>query len=667
MMTSKTIPPSAPPKKKRKLYVVILYLVAALMVLSGGFILGFYFYYSKDLPRLTSVRDYAPKVVTQVFSENGEVLAEFFVEKRYYISIEDLPTVLIEAFIAAEDARFFEHQGLDFFSIMRAMVKNISSMDIVQGGSTITQQVTKSLLLTPEKSYTRKIKEAILAYRIEKSLSKSDILSIYLNEIYLGHRSYGVEAAARTYFDKSASKLTLAESALLAGLPKAPSAYSPIRHLKKAQRRQRYVLQRMVDSGYITREEAREAAETPITITPPENKNIKIAPYFTEYIRNYLKRTYGNELLYSEGLQIYTSLNLYMQRGAQKAVESGLANYEKREGFEEGEPRVQGALVAMDPQTGHVKALVGGVNFLENQFNRALQARRQPGSAFKPIVYAAALDKHYTTTTKIIDSPLVYMVESDEEFWEPKNFDLEYTGPVTLRNALSKSRNIITIKILQDIGVSYVVNYAKKLGISAPLNYDLSLALGSSGISLLELTRAYGAFANQGLLVEPIFITKVVGRDGTVLEENHPRLKQVISPQTAFLVTSLLTSVVKEGTGRRAQALERPCAGKTGTTNDVRDAWFIGYTPDIIAGTWVGFDNQKPLGKKETGAVAASPIWVEFMQGALEGRPKKTFSVPDGVVFMRVDAETGRPATSQSEKVSYECFKEESPLNPLWD
>ena len=270
-MTSKTIPPSAPPKKKRKPYVVILYLVAALMLLSGGFMLGFYIYYSKGLPRLTSVRDYAPKVVTQVFSENGEVLAEFFVEKRYYISIEDMPTVLIEAFIAAEDARFFEHQGLDFFSIMRAMVKNISSMDIVQGGSTITQQVTKSLLLTPEKSYTRKIKEAILAYRIEKSLSKSDILSIYLNEIYLGHRSYGVEAAARTYFDKSASKLSLAESALLAGLPKAPSAYSPIRHLKKAQRRQRYVLQRMVDSGYVTREEAREAAEAPIIVTPPES------------------------------------------------------------------------------------------------------------------------------------------------------------------------------------------------------------------------------------------------------------------------------------------------------------------------------------------------------------------------------------------------------------
>jgi penicillin-binding protein 1A len=666
-MMPKETPPTEPSRKKRRFYLFILYFIAAILVLSGGFILGFYIYFSKDLPRLTSVKDYAPKVVTQVLSENEEVLAEFFVEKRYFISIEDMPTVLIEAFIAAEDERFFEHQGLDFFSIMRAMVKNIASMDIVQGGSTITQQVTKSLLLTPEKSYTRKIKEAILAYRMEKSLSKSDILSIYLNQIYLGHRSYGVEAAAATYFDKSASDLNLAEAALLAGLPKAPSAYSPIRHPKRAKRRQIYVLQRMVESGYISKEDAQRAGDFPITITPAENKNIKIAPYFTEYIRHYLKQNYGNESLYSAGLKVYTPLNLFMQRGAQKAVESGLANYEKRVGVEEGGPRVQGALIAMNPQTGHIKSLVGGINFLENQFNRALQARRQPGSAFKPIVYAAALDKNYNTTTEVIDSPLVYMVESDEEFWEPRNFDLQYKGPITLRKALSDSRNIITIKILQDIGVGYVVNYAKKLGISTPLNRDLSLALGSSGMSLLEITRAYAAFANQGLLVEPIFVTKIVSRDGTVLEENRPRVQQAISPQTAYLVTNLLTSVVKEGTGRRARALKRPCAGKTGTTNEVRDAWFIVYTPDLIAGTWVGFDNQKPLGKKETGAVAASPIWVDFMQGVLEGRPKKTFSVPEGVVFMRIDKETGRPATPQTEKVAYECFKEKSPLNPLWD
>ena len=658
-MTPETAAP--PPRRspgKRKVYWTLFCVFIVLLIVSAGLLAGFYIYFSKDLPRLTSVKDYSPNVVTQVFSEYGEVIAEFFVEKRYAIPIEEMPTELIEAFIAAEDARFFEHQGVDFFSIMRALMKNITSMDIVQGGSTITQQITKSLLLTPEKSYARKIKEAILAYRIEKSLSKSDILSIYLNQIYLGHRSYGIEAAALTYFGKTASKLNLAESALLAGLPKAPSAYSPIRHLNRAKRRQRYVLERMVQRRYITEEEAREAAEVPIVITSAENKNITVAPYFTEHIRNYLKRTYGPEMLYSGGLQVYTPLNLFMQKTAQQAVEAGLADFEKREGYQEGEPRVQGALVAMEPQTGYIKALVGGVDFLENQFNRAIQARRQPGSAFKPFVYAAALDKHYTTTTMVTDSPLIFSVASDKEFWEPRNFDLKYTGPVTLRNALSASRNIVTIKILQDIGVGYVIKYARTMGIMSPLNNDLSLALGSSGVSLLELTRSYAVFANEGLLAEPVFITKVVDRDGVVLEENKPRLQQVISSQTAYLMTSLLKSVVDEGTGRRVRALNRTCAGKTGTTNDVRDAWFVGYTPDIIAGTWVGFDNQKPLGKNETGAVAASPIWLNFMQGVVEGTPVKTFSIPEGIVFMRVDAETGKPVTPMTKKITFECFKD---------
>lgn len=660
-MTSETSAP--PPRKspgKRKVYWTLFCVFIVLLIVSAALLAGFYIYFSKGLPRLTSVKDYSPNVVTQVFSEHGEVIAEFFVEKRYAIPIEDMPTELIEAFIAAEDARFFEHQGVDLFSIMRALIKNITSMDIVQGGSTITQQITKSLLLTPEKSYARKIKEAILAYRIEKSLSKSDILSIYLNQIYLGHRSYGIEAAALTYFGKTASKLNLAESALLAGLPKAPSAYSPIRHLNRAKRRQRYVLERMVQRRYITEDEAREAAEVPIVIISAENKNITIAPYFTEHLRNYLKRTYGPEMLYSGGLQVYTPLNLFMQKTAQQAVEAGLADFEKREGYQEGEPRVQGALVAMEPQTGYIKALVGGVNFLENQFNRATQARRQPGSAFKPFVYAAALDKYYTTTTLVIDSPLIFTLEpdNDKEFWEPRNFDLKYTGPVTLRKALSASRNIVTIKILQDIGVGYVINYARTMGITSPLNNDLSLALGSSGVSLLELTRSYAVFANQGLRAEPVFITKVIDRDGVVLEENKPRLQQVISAQTAYLMTSLLKSVVDEGTGRRVRALKRTCAGKTGTTNDVRDAWFVGYTPDIIAGTWVGFDDQKPLGKNETGAVAASPIWLNFMQGVLDGTPMKKFSIPEGIVFMRIDAATGKPVTPMTKKITFECFKD---------
>jgi penicillin-binding protein 1A len=662
MMTSKTqTSPPKKPGKTRKLRWMIFFIILFFLIIPGILAVGTYTYFSYDLPRLTSVEDYTPKTVTQVFSENGEIIAEFFVEKRYIIPIEEMPATLIRAFISSEDARFFEHQGIDLLSISRALIKNIKSMDIVQGGSTITQQITKSLLLSPEKSYTRKIKEAILARRIENSLSKRDILSIYLNQIYLGHRSYGVEAAALTYFGKHASELNLAESALLAGLPKAPSAYSPIRHPLKAQKRQRYVLQRMLQRGYITKGQAKEAADMILNIVPPENKNIKVAPYFTEHLRQYLENTYGTDLLYGEGLKVYTPLNLLMQKSAQRAVESGLNDFETREGSQKDESRVQGALVAMEPRTGHVKALVGGVKFLENQFNRAIQARRQLGSAFKPIVYAAALDKDYVTTTIIIDSPLIFKIKSDMEFWEPRNYDLEFKGPITLRKALAYSRNIITIKILQDIGIDYVINYAKRLGIDSPLNRDLSLALGSSGISLLEITRAYAVFANQGFKVEPIFITKVTDRNGTVLEENKPRLSQAISPQTSYIMTSLLKSVVEEGTGRKVKALHRPCAGKTGTTNDVRDAWFIGFTPHIIAGTWVGFDDEKPLGKHETGAVAASPIWLKFMQEVLEGTPMKTFSIPEGIIFVKIDPETGKPPSPQSQKIIFECFKEELP------
>ncbi len=668
MMTPKT--QMSPPKKSnktRKMWWVISFVILFLLAIPAILAVGTYIYFSYDLPRLTSVEDYTPKTVTQVFSENGDVIAEFFVEKRYLIPIEEMPATLVRAFISSEDARFFEHQGIDLLSILRALIKNIESMDIIQGGSTITQQITKSLLLSPEKSYSRKIKEAILARRIENSLSKRDILTIYLNQIYLGHRSYGVEAAALTYFGKHASELNLAESAVLAGLPKAPSAYSPIRHPLKAKKRQRYVLQRMVQRGYITKDEAKEASDMPLNITPPENKNIKVAPYFTEHLRQYLENIYGTDSLYGEGLKVYTPLNLFMQKSAQRAVESGLKDFESREGCQEGGTRVQGALVAMEPKTGHIKALVGGVNFLENQFNRAIQARRQLGSAFKPIVYAAALDKGYATTTIIIDSPLIFKIKSDKEFWEPRNYDLEFKGPITLRKALSYSRNIITIKILQDIGIDYTINYARQLGINAPLSRDLSLALGSSGVSLLEITRAYSAFVNQGFKVEPIFITKITDRNGNVLEENKPRLAQAISPQTSYIMTSLLKSVVEEGTGRKVKALHRPCAGKTGTTNDVRDAWFIGFTPDIIAGTWVGFDNEKPLGKHETGAVAASPIWLSFMQEVLEGIPKKTFSIPEGIIFVKIDPETGKPPTPQSQKIIFECFKEEIPHETLQD
>jgi penicillin-binding protein 1A len=657
-MSARAKPAARKKKKKRSLWLPVTFLLFLLAALPVLVLVGLYLYFSSDLPRLNSVKDYQPKIVTQVLSESGEVIAEYFIEKRYLISMEEMPPVLIDAFIAAEDERFFEHQGIDMLSIVRALIRNLRSMDIVQGGSTITQQVTKSLLLTPEKSYARKIKEAILAYRIEKSLSKADILTIYLNQIYLGQRSYGVEAAAQTYFNKSAADLNLAESALLAGLPKAPSAYSPIRHMDRARQRQQYVLERMVESGYITKDEATAALDYPLKIVPPDNKNITVAPYIAEHVRQYLQTTYGNAALYGEGLKVYTSVNLLMQDAAQKAVEAGLKAFEKRQAVKKGEPRVQGALVAMEPRTGKVKALVGGLRFLENQFNRATQARRQPGSAFKPIVYAAALDKAYTTSSIIIDAPIVFPSRGNQPFWEPKNFDREFEGPVTFRHALSHSRNIITIKILQDIGVGYAIKYARKLGISSPLEPNLTLALGSSGVSLLEITRAYAVFASQGLKAEPLFITRILDRQGTVLEENKPRLSQVISPKTAYLMTSLLQSVVEEGTGRGVRALNRPCAGKTGTTNDMRDAWFIGYTPELIAGTWVGYDIEKPLGKRETGAVAASPIWLRFMQEVLQGTEVQVFPVPEGIVFRQIDADTGGEATEETTRAVFECFKE---------
>ncbi len=544
---------TAKKKKRRSLWLPIAFLFFSMIVFPILILVGLYLYFSSDLPRLNSVKDYQPKIVTQVLSENGDIIAEYFVEKRYVIPMEEMPPVLIDAFIAAEDERFFEHQGIDVLSIVRALIKNLRSMDIVQGGSTITQQVTKSY-----------------------SLSKVDILTIYLNQIYLGQRAYGVEAAAQTYFNKSAADLNLSESALLAGLPRAPSAYSPVRHPDRAKRRQQYVLERMAESGYITRDEAKAALDVPLKIAPAENKNITVAPYIAEQIRQYLQTAYGNAPLYGEGLKVYTSVNLLMQDAAQRAVEAGLKDFEKRQGVKKGEPRVQGALVAMEPRTGCVKALVGGLRFLENQFNRVTQARRQPGSAFKPIVYAAALDENYTTASIIVDAPIVFPSRSDKPFWEPRNFDREFEGPVTFRHALSHSRNVITVKILQDIGISYAVKYARKLGISSPLEPNLTLALGSSGVSLLELTRAYAVFASQGMKVEPLFITKIVDRNGNVLEDNKPRLSQVISPQTAYLMTSLLQSVVEEGTGRSVRALNRPCAAKTGTTNDMRDAWNLG-------------------------------------------------------------------------------------------
>ena len=769
----------AQPKKRGffKTFILWSFLLGFVLIICGaGAALFLYYSISIDLPKITSLADYNPSIITSVYADDNRKIAEFFKERRIVIPLKEIPRTLIDAFVAAEDSRFYKHRGIDFISIVRAFIKNLEAGTIVQGGSTITQQVTKSFLLSPERSYKRKLREAILAYRIDSAFSKEDILYLYLNQIYLGHGAYGVQAASENYFGKSVKDLNLAECAVLAGLPQAPSKYSPFRHPERAKQRQIYVLNRMVEETYIDNIQATEAINTKLDIKPRRNLYIEEVPFYTEHVRRYLEKKYGTDVLYTQGLQVYTAVNLVMQKIAREEIQKGLFELDKREGYrgpldrikpaevesfsqalqaefekkpwEEGAivkgvvidvddrkkvvtvrlgnsqgiialkdmiwarkpdpdvayhqvklkrpsqalavgdvilvkvngrvkdqdlwsltleqvPFAQSALMSIETGTGLVKAMIGGRDFRQTQFNRATQSRRQPGSAFKPVIYAAALDKEfedpqkiYTPATIIIDSAIVYTDEERDFTWKPRNYKETFYGPTLLRKALAKSRNLVTIKILQDIGVDYAIEYANKLGIESKLSRDLSIALGSSGISLLELLRAYSVFANQGYLVEPVFVLKVVDRHGDVLEEMAPERKKVIEQSTAYIMTSLLESVVKHGTGWRAKALKRPAAGKTGTTNDLFDAWFVGYTPEYITGVWVGLDEEAPMGKGETGSRAASPIWVGFMQRVLEGKPVKVFQAPESIVFAKIDADTGLLPVPESKKVVFECFKE---------
>jgi penicillin-binding protein 1A len=785
MVQKKTVPPKQAqarrPKKsgffKRLILFPLLFLLGVGLLGGLGLVAG-YLYINEDLPKINSLMDYRPAIISKVFADDGRVIAEFFKERRIVVPLSEVSPTLVNAFVAAEDSRFFKHQGFDLVSIVRAFIKNLEAGAIKQGGSTITQQVTRSFLLTPERSYIRKIKELILSYRIEKAFTKEEILFLYLNQIYLGHGAYGVEAAADNYFGKRVKDLSLAECAILAGLPQAPSRYSPFRHPDQARQRQVYVLNRMVEEGTITGEQAAEALNVKLDIKPRRNIYIEEIPYFTEHVRRYVETKYGTDALYTQGLQITTGVSIKFQKAAEEELVKGLLELDKRYGYRgplrsirtdeievfarevqaeldkkpleagatargvvtqvndagktatvrvgsqqgtialadmdwarkpnpdvahfaaklkrpgealkvgdvilvrvkekrndpkdsgwrlalEQDPLVQGALLCLETETGLVKAMVGGRDFTENQFNRAVQARRQPGSAFKPIIYAAALDrkfkdpkKFYTPASVIIDSAVVFEDKERDQTWKPRNFRETFYGPTLMREALAQSRNLVTIKILQDIGVDYTIDYARRLGITTDLTRTLSLALGASGVSLFELTRAYSVFANQGFLVEPVFVLKIVDRDGQVLEEAGTGRRQVIEKDTAYIMTSLLESVVQHGTGQRVKALNRPAAGKTGTTNDMYDAWYLGYTREYIAGTWVGFDEEAPLGKTETGAVAAIPIWLGFMKRVLANQPAQVFEPPEGVVFAKIDAETGLLPVPESRKTIFECFKD---------
>ena len=752
----------APKRRTLRWLVFGLFSIFLCFSLVGGIaVFALYLQIDQSLPSVEALKNYHPPLVTSVYSADGELIGEFFIERRYLVPLDELPPHLIKAFIAAEDTRFYEHSGVDLIGILRAMLKNIEAGEIVQGGSTITQQVVKSLLLTPERTFMRKIKEAVLAHRIDSSLSKNEILYLYLNQIYFGAGAYGVEAAARAYFDKHAGELDLAEASLLAGLPKAPNRFSPIHHFAMSRERQRYVLQRMVDSDFVSFDEARKALAKPLQIAKGKRWALKKMDYFTEEVRRQAETRFGRDMLYKEGLIIQTTLDLKAQRIAERALDQGLRELDKRHkqyrglhanvpqddwpsavrilsqsngDLEEGkvvaglieefdvksgtisvdlgaakalipqsgwqwvqvsnkraekifrsgdvlriklgkrqekdiwiagleqDPGMEGSLMSISPVTGRVICMVGGRSFEKSQFNRCTQAVRQPGSAFKPVIYAAALDKGYSEASILIDSQITYYDNSVKGSWTPSNYDCQFWGPILLRKALINSRNVVTVKLLESIGVGYTINYARQLGITSPLTPTLSLALGASGVTLQELVTAYSAFPGHGERVEPYLIEKVLDRYGNLIEEHQVKKEGAISAKTAYLMTDLLQGVVREGTGTKARELKRPAAGKTGTTNELKDAWFIGFTPSVLTGVWVGYDDHTiSLGKGETGGHAACPIWVYFMKEYLENMPVETFQIPEGIIFAKINGSSGAVAGSGEEGAVYAAFADKIP------
>lgn len=901
-----------------------------LCVVCGLGLGGYVWYLANNLPQIITVEDYKPLVVSKVYDIDGKEIGEFFREKRIIVPYERIPKHVVHAFLAAEDSSFFDHAGINPTAIFRAMIANIKAGRKVQGGSTITQQVAKSLLLTPEKTYTRKIKEAFLALDMERNLSKEEILFLYLNQIYLGQGAYGVEAAAETYFRKTVEDLTIAEAAILAGLPQAPSRYSPTRNPSRAKSRQKYVLGRMEDEEFITKQQQTDFINFPLKVHFRRDYK-EIAPYYLETIRQFLVEEIGEKAVLDEGIQIYTGIRTKNQVGANQALKEGLRQVDKRQGYRgplkniqdpaetqkflektkkialnkikdfitilpdgttekeedfkltdsldqelatddekkkieyntlpyyfkvgdltkgvvtridekwglvevrvaetrglismetmkwarkpkpelrswedeiskpsealklgdvievritnsrfrsndinkklrelrrkqkkdyerpeelpeftaflqlelEQEPIAEAGLISFDINTQDIVAMVGGYDFKKSQFNRTLQAARQTGSSFKSIVFGAALDKGYTPSTVIVDSPIVYEEkvitesedgETSEEVrkWKPHNYSEKFSGDILFRKALIKSMNIPTVKILDDVGVDWVAEYSRRLGIFSPLNMDLSLGLGSSSVTLYEMTKVFATFGRNGKRLRPKLLHKVTTASGEIVleekslderfrdeiaqldlefqekaerhneaieaekqalleaeangnldedssEENEEikpkstkeilaemRKKrkpdfyfddpdQLVDPRTAYLTTTLLAGVVEEGTGRRAKALGRPTAAKTGTTNGFYDAWFIGYSANIATGVWVGFDNEKSLGKSETGAMSALPMWIEFMKLAHEELPAKSFPVPPGIVFANIDTETGGLASARSKKVVRQAFRE---------
>ena len=717
--------------------------------------------------------DYRPALVTTVYARDGSILGYLFRKKRFYRALSSMSPYLAKAFLAAEDKAFYEHDGIDPSAIFRAFSINIEAGDIIQGGSTITQQLVKRIMLTGKKSYSRKIKEAILAYRLERHMTKDQILTLYLNEIFLGAGAYGVEAAARIYFGKTVKRLTLAECALLAGLPKAPSTSNPFRSPQKAKARQRYVLGRMLALDWITSKDHDQAVKEKLEYKSMPDPSWKLGAYYLDEVRRWLIQNlseekmkarglvlprYGEDAVYESGLHVYTALSPDHQRAAEKALKQGLEESARRRGwsgpikrikaaeheaylqaqaktftsgqrFKPGDwtqalvigvtaggaevrmgsfsgfisvrtmgwcrkpnpevapesvsrikdarrvvrkgdvvwakviavtakrlslalarrPEIQGALISMDPRNGEVLALVGGYDFSSSQFNRATRARRQPGSSFKPIVYSAAIDNGYTAASLILDEPWSIVDPHTSKTWAPKNFSGKFYGPTLLSTALVQSRNVVVARIAKRMGMAKVVKRAKEMGISRPIPPFPAVSLGTAEVTLLDMTRVYSTFARDGTRIEPRLVLSVRDREGQEILHTEPKVTRAVTPQNAYIITHLLRHVVQYGTARRAKVLKRPVAGKTGTTNDTRDAWFIGFTPYLLTTVYVGFDQGKSMGKEETGSRAAGPIWVKYRMAVEKRYPVKDFPIPKNIVFEQVsrDGEYLAPGFSE--------------------
>jgi penicillin-binding protein 1A len=611
-------------RKRRSIWRGVLVALLLLVLFAAGTIAGIVTAYARNLPDISRMADYQPASATRLYARDGTLLASVYKENRVWVPIARIPPVVRDAFVANEDHNFYQHHGVDFGGIVRAGFADLTHQEF-QGASTITQQLARRLFLNNEVSVSRKVQEALLAMEIERFYTKDEILERYLNIIYLGAGAYGVDAAAHTYFGRSIDRVTLAQAAMLAGVVAAPSDYSPFTNLDLARDREKHVLDRMVESGYISRGQADEAYDEPLGLVRERAGGLQgyAYPYFTTYAIAQLEQVFGKNAVDQGGLQAYTTLDPRMQRIAQDAVSWGVT-----QAINEGINAHQAALVAIRPSTGEILAMVGGTGFsLANQFNRAWQARRQPGSSFKAYVYTAAIDSGMPASATIDDTPVSYPM-GDGTRWSPYDDDFRYLGAVTLREALTLSRNVVAVKLAERVGVDRVIEYAHRMGITSPLEANLSLALGSSVVSVLDQASGYSTLANQGLHVDPTPFRLVKDSLGNVVLDNqYPQAADVISAGTAFIVTSILEDVISKGTGYPNAVIGRPAAGKTGTTSNFRDAWFVGFTPDLVTAVWLGNDDYSRMNESYGGNVPAR-VWAKFMKAALTGTPPHEFPVP---------------------------------------